>query len=214
MNHRFWLLALLIVALFTAFAPPSAQAQDWDLAELIDVAARDIDEFWWINFLYMDLPYDTPEIVLFDAETVRSGCGTASQRIGPFYCTLDNTMYLPQDFMQLHLDRIGDFSVVIILAHEWGHAVQNQWNTLSLGLSIERELQADCFAGAYARHAARTSRNVRLDPGDVEEGMTALFYAGDADTAWFDPQAHGTSEQRVASYQRGLQGGFSACQVI
>jgi hypothetical protein len=117
---------------------------------------------------------------------------------------------MPRNFMQAYLDNVGDFAVVLILAHEWGHAVQAQVGELR-GLSITRELQADCYAGSWAHHADTVSENVRLEPGDLEEGATMLFLVGDRESDWFAENAHGTSDQRIAAYNVGLQHGYGQC---
>jgi predicted metalloprotease len=99
----------------------------------------------------------------------------------------------------------------VILAHEWGHAVQNMYSGARREFSILTELQADCFAGAYTRHAADFSENVQLSEGDLQEGVVALYFAGDLSTDWFDESAHGDSQQRLTMFLTGFQDGYQAC---
>lgn len=204
--------ALIVVIGAVALMPTFAQDREWDLRDLLEIGALDINDYWVGVFDENNLPYEQPAIVLFRARRVRSGCGIASSASGPFYCSNDHTIYLPRGFMQAYLDRVGDFAAVLILAHEWGHSVQAQVGELR-GLSINVELQADCYAGSYARHADSFSENVVLDPGDLEEGATMLFTVGDKNVEWFDDNAHGSSEQRIDAYVLGLENGYSACEI-
>lgn len=211
--HKRIILAI-IALLFIGITHTSAQeivGRNWDLQELLQLAAIDIDDYWAGVFADNGIRHVTPEIMLFRNRTVSTRCGVAPSYIGPFYCPADDTIYLPYFFMQAQLQKIGDFAPVLILAHEWGHAIQQRADTLDSEYTIDAELQADCFAGAYARHAANDSRYVTLDEGDIDEGATALFYAGDVDIAWFDPRAHGTGKQRMDSYALGLESGYVAC---
>jgi predicted metalloprotease len=172
-----------------------------------------MDAYWVNVFAENNLPYERPRVVLFSNRRIRTGCGAANSRTGPFYCPRDHSIYMPRTFMQYYLDNVGDFAVVIILAHEWGHAVQAQVGELR-GLSINKELQADCYAGSYAHHAVNFSENVRLDPGDLDEGATMLFLVGDRNTDWFDDNAHGTSEQRMEAYIAGLEHNYGECDAL
>ena len=139
-------LAFIIIGMvIIGYIPSQAQGQDddWDLQELLELGAQDINDYWQQVFAENNLQYIQPEITLFTNRRIRTGCGVARSRTGPFYCPNDHTIYLPYNFMQEFLDNVGDFAVVLILAHEWGHSVQAQVGELR-GLSINRELQADC----------------------------------------------------------------------
>lgn len=213
MKTLYFLLGIFTLS-FVLIRPIQAQEQvlrNWNLAELLEVAAFDIDLYWQAAFAENGLRYRQPQIILFDTRSIQTRCGVSSSQIGPFYCSYDHTIYLPSAFMQNQLDEIGDFAVVLILAHEWSHAVQAQAQTLESALSIYAELQADCFARAYSYHAAFESEHVTLDPGDLEEGALTLFLAGDTHLSWFDPQAHGTGRQRVTAYSDGFDGTYEAC---
>ena len=204
------ILFITILIMGIAALPLQAQDRDWDLVELLELGALDIDAYWVAVFAENNLDYTRPEVVLFSARRIRTGCSMATSRMGPFYCSRDHTIYMPRNFMQAYLDNVGDFAVVLILAHEWGHAVQAQVGELR-GLSVTRELQADCYAGSWAAYADSGSELVRLDPGDLEEGATMLFLVGDRNSDWFAENAHGTSEQRIAAYNVGLERGYGQC---
>jgi hypothetical protein len=101
----------------------------------------------------------------------------------------------------------GDYAPVTILAHEWGHLVQ-ELEGLREEYTIEAELQADCLSGAFARHADERGA---LEPGDLQEGLDAAFRSGNYDVPWNDPSSHGTPPQRLAAFFLGYQGAVEAC---
>lgn len=206
------LLLLLGLITITLGTIPTAQAQtEWDLEELVELAAADINDYWTAVFEEIDEPYVEPEIVVTNRAEIRTECGRISSDIGPFYCPPDHTIYLPVWFMEYELETVGDFSVVVILAHEWGHAVQPQWPDARYEFSILTELQADCFAGAYSAYASNDSERVTLEAGDLQEGVIALYFVGDIDTDWFEEGAHGDSQQRLTMFLTGFQDGYAAC---
>jgi uncharacterized protein len=210
MKHFAIIFAFLLLGMGLA-ATPKAQAQEWDLDELVDLAALDINDFWEGVFEEIDERYVAPDVEITSRATLNTGCGRISSDVGPFYCPPDHKIYLPDWFMEYELEAVGDFAVVVILAHEWGHAVQTQWDDARFEFSILTELQADCFAGAYTRHAADFSQNVTLSEGDLQEGVIALYFAGDLNTDWFNETAHGDSQQRLTMFLTGFQDGYSAC---
>lgn len=196
--------------------PGSEEAQPTvplTLDEIFQLGMADLNDYWSGVFQQEQIRYDRPEVVLFDERSISSGCGRLRAEYGPVYCPRDNTSYYPRAFMQEQLEEVGDFAVVVIIAHEWGHAVQTQ-TTLRTDneYTIDNELQADCFAGAYSQYANLESVRVLLEDGDIEEGATALFLVGDPfGTPWFDENAHGTGEQRMRAYTIGLDGGYEPC---
>lgn len=183
------------------------------LQQIFDIAAEDINDFWSEIFKQYGYEYSQPRVFLHNRAQVSTGCGAAPAQVGPFYCNVDHAMYFPQAFMDDQWRRIGDYAVVTIIAHEWGHAVQSMLGGLNTGdYTITIELEADCFAGAYTTYANGQSTKIRLDASDIEEGATALFYAGDPDgTPWWDSQAHGTGDQRYQAFENGFKNGVSAC---
>ena len=158
-----------------------------------------------------------------------SACGLTSAAVGPFYCPPDHKVYIDLEFYH-ELDRRfgapGDFAQAYVVAHEVGHHVQNLLGisdqlseaqsraseTQANALSVRLELQADCLAGVWANHA--NERRQLLEQGDVEEGLNAAAAIGDdtiqrrsqghvAPESW----THGSSEQRVSWFRRGLTSG-------
>ena len=172
--------------------------------------------------------YVPPKLVLF-TEAVQSACGVAGAAVGPFYCPRDSRVYLDLSFFA-ELDRRfgapGDFAQAYVVAHEVGHHVQNLLGISARvhdqraqlppaqgnRLSVATELQADCLAGVWAFHANRDGQ--LLEPGDVEEGLTAAAAIGDdtlqkAARGRVVPESftHGSSAERVRWFRRGMSGG-------
>lgn len=169
--------------------------------------------------------FRAPKLVFF-AGNGQSGCGAAQSAMGPFYCPSDQGIYLDTSFFDELSQRFGasgDFAQNYVIAHEFGHHVQNLLGTSDQvqqqmarssrtegnALSVRLELQADCYAGVWA-----AQNKDRLDPGDIQEGMTAAQAIGD-DKLQQESQGrvvpdsftHGTSAQRQAWLQRGLDSG-------
>ena len=186
------------------------------------------DKTWSAIFAQSGQRFAQPKLVFYSGRG-QSGCGAAQSAMGPFYCPTDQGIYLDTSFFQELQDRFhaaGDFAQDYVIAHEFGHHIQNLLDTSDQvrrqqarasevegnHLSVRLELQADCYAGVWAAQ----NRN-RLDPGDVQEGMTAAQAIGD-DTLQKEAQGrvvpdsftHGTSAQRQAWLKRGLDTGDPA----
>ena len=182
------------------------------------------------------MQYVEPTLVLFDGMVV-SDCGPAQSAMGPFYCPLDQKVYIDLSFYKDLSQRFGapgDFAQAYVIAHEVGHHVQNLVGTAGKvremqqrvsqvqanELSVRMELQADCYAGVWGNTAAR-SRQL-LEAGDVEEGLRAASAIGDDRLQKMtqgrvvpDAFTHGTSEQRVRWFRRGLEtGNLEACDTF
>ncbi len=185
------------------------------IRDLVNLAAQDIDQFWQQEFAEGNFSYITPNAIgaYSDSRPLETACG-ATIPDNAFYCPLDNSIYYDEGLLQkiLQAKSYGDFAAVTVLAHEWGHLVQAELNiTNSDVFNIELELQADCFAGAYGRYLAQQkSQLLSLDEGDLEEGAKVLYALGD-NQPWFDPQAHGTPQQRMNAYLIGLNKGATGC---
>jgi predicted metalloprotease len=190
-------------------ATEAAPAEPLTLGEIFALAEADINDYWAGVFADEGQDYSKPDIVLYNKTKIKTRCGTAPADIGPFYCGKDNTAYFPRDFMEDQHDRIGDYSVVVVIAHEWGHSIQEQLEYD--GISIQRELQADCYAGAYSRYAVNDSEKVIIEDGDIDEATDSLFEAGDGGGSWFERNAHGSGDQRQAAFNTGLENGFGDC---
>ena len=117
-------------------------------------------------------------------------------------------VYLDSGFMQTQLSAFGDFGPAMIIAHEIGHHIQNLLG-LTGGFTIQQELQADCLAGGWMKDAG--ARGL-LEVGDSQEAANSLFTLGDpVGTPWFDPDAHGTAQQRVEAFRVGFLSGVGSC---
>ena len=177
--------------------------------------------------------YDHPRLVLFSGY-VQSACGMAQSAMGPFYCPRDQKVYLDLSFfqdMRARLGAGGDFAYAYVIAHEVGHHVQNLLGIAdkvtaarmrssqveSNQLSVMMELQADCFAGVWAR-----DNQDLLEEGDVEEAIGAALAIGDdrlqkRSQGYVVPEnfTHGSSEQRASWLKRGMQtGNIAACDTF
>jgi hypothetical protein len=191
-----------------------------------DAVLADVEFVWADVFARAGKEYQGTSIVLFRGSTT-SACGRASSATGPFYCPADGLIYLDLSFfkeLETRFGAPGDFAQAYVIAHEVAHHVQTLLGTndevqrliredpdLANELSMRLELQADCFAGVWARSAQGAGI---LEPGDLEEGLNAAAAIGDdriqeATTGRIDPETftHGSSEQRVTWLRRGIQVG-------
>ncbi|MFG1317167.1 KPN_02809 family neutral zinc metallopeptidase [Xanthobacter autotrophicus] len=187
------------------------------------------EDVWTELFRAEGKTYQDPKLVLFSGAT-RSACGGAQSAMGPFYCPLDQKVYLDLSFFQEMKSRFkapGDFAAAYVIAHEVGHHVENLIGILpkvqqaqarassraeANNLSVRVELMADCLAGVWAYHA--NARFRILEPGDVEEALNAASAIGDdrlqkqsQGYAVPDSFTHGSSQQRVNWFTRGLKTG-------
>ncbi len=183
-----------------------------------------LNETWQPLFQRAKVPFEQPELKLYSGQ-VSSGCGAASSAAGPFYCPADQKIYIDTSFydtMKRQLGAGGDFARYYVMAHEYGHHIQKltgladqvrraqqESPQAANRLQVAMELQADCYAGVWAAK----NRN-QIEPGDMEEGMTAAAAIGD-DTLQrnaggrVNPESftHGTSAQRMQWLKRGIETG-------
>jgi uncharacterized protein len=216
---------LSLVGIGTPSSAPVDQAKDDKNAAFISTVLASTEDVW-----KKELPgYREPIMVLYRGGT-QSGCGFANAAVGPFYCPADQKVYLDLSFFDelSHTHNApGDFAQAYVLAHEIGHHIQNLQGTLAKvqqakqqwgnskkanALQVRVELQADCYAGAWAHHAQE--RFHILEEGDVEEALRAASAIGDdtlqrKSTGTVRPDAftHGTSQQRVEWFRRGFRTG-------
>jgi predicted metalloprotease len=199
-----------------------------ELAQFVSVVLADTEDTWSEIFSSAGRQYVPPTLVLFEQQ-VQSACGVAGASAGPFYCPADRKAYIDLAFydeLRRRFQAPGDFAQAYVIAHEIGHHVQNLLGTAGevharqqrVGateanqLSVRLELQADCYAGVWANRADR-ARQI-IEQGDVEEALTAAAAVGD-DTiqkrsrGQVVPESftHGSAEQRMQWFQRGLQSG-------
>jgi predicted metalloprotease len=197
------------------------------MVDFVDAVAGDVQTAWQ-QVLGND--YQPTRVVLF-RDAINSACGFAEAATGPFYCPGDRRVYLDLGFfhdLSQRLGAPGDFAQAYVIAHEFGHHVQNLLGLTERAASDRRpgagsasvalELQADCFAGVWGHEASKSGRfeagGVQLEPGDAEEGIRAAGAIGDdrlqrMSTGRVAPErfTHGTSAQRVEWFRRGLQTG-------
>ena len=212
----------------TQSVPTGAPAGD-PAAEFVAVVLADTEETWGRVFQASGQTYRAPVLVLFE-DGVQSACGSASAASGPFYCPSDQKVYLDLSFFRELDQRFGapgDFAQAYVVAHEIGHHVQHllgldrqaaQARQQGGGnaLSVQLELQADCFAGVWGHHAQR--KNL-LDAGDVDEGLAAAAAIGDdrltKGRVSPDSFTHGTSAQRERWLRQGLSSGsINSCDTF
>ncbi|HEU4486833.1 MAG TPA: neutral zinc metallopeptidase [Povalibacter sp.] len=205
--------------------PYQESAEEAQARVLVSKVLADTEDTWGAIFARSGRTYEVPTLVLFN-EGVETGCGMGQSAMGPFYCPADHNVYIDLNFYQELRDRFGapgDFAQAYVIAHEVGHHVQNLLGisdrTMQArqrageaegnAISVRVELQADCLAGIWA-HNADQSRQI-LESGDVEEGLNAAAAIGDdrLSQGRAPPEAftHGTSEQRVRWFKRGLDSG-------
>ena len=208
-------------------AQPTGVEKD-ELYQFVEVVIADTEDVWNKLFSEHGASYVEPQLVVFDGR-VRSGCGGASSASGPFYCPADQSAYIDLSFYRALSERFsapGDFAMAYVIAHEVGHHVQNLLGTSDQvheararlseeeynQLSVRLELQADFFAGVWAHHAQKM--NNILEPGDIEEALTAANAIGDDKLqkqaqGYVTPDSftHGTSEQRVRWFTKGFETG-------
>jgi predicted metalloprotease len=210
---------------------PAAQGQtgpdpDAELKDFVGFVVQDVQRSWTTAFANSDKQYEPTRLVLFEQAT-QTGCGVGSSQTGPFYCPLDRKVYLDLGFFRELRSRFGapgDFAQAYVIAHEFGHHVQNilginsevrqkqQANPEEANeLSIRLELQADCLAGVWAHSAYEQQL---LEEGDLEEGLAAAAAVGDdriqeQTSGRVNPEqwTHGSSEQRVTWFRKGFDSG-------
>lgn len=213
--------------------PPPSDAEAEFVAKVLSTT-----EDVWTKVLPRDagMTYTPPKLVLFTG-SVQSGCGFAQSAMGPFYCPADSRVYLDFGFFRELSEKLGakgDFAAAYVIAHEVGHHVENLTGTLGKAhatkqrvskkdanaISVRVELMADCYAGLWAKHAEDMFGV--LEPGDIQEAMTAAAAVGDdalqkksQGHVVPDSFTHGTSEQRMRWFDRGFRtGSMRACDTF
>lgn len=214
-----------------------AAGQPDPMGEFVSGVLYETEQTW--NAVFRDQlgrSYQEPTLVLFSGYT-QSACGVGQAAMGPFYCPLDQQVYIDLSFYRDLKERFGapgDAAQAYVIAHEVGHHVQTllgiseqvmqqrerSGREEANELSVRQELQADCFAGVWANQADRARRI--LEPGDVQEALTAASAIGD-DRLQKQTQGrvvpesftHGSSEQRARWFRRGLESGqVQACDTF
>lgn len=209
--------------------PAGRPAAEDEMGRFVAKVLGSTEQVWQQQFSAAGRQYQEPRLVLYSGAT-QSACGMGQAAMGPFYCPEDNKVYLDLDFfsdLKARFGAPGDFAQAYVIAHEIGHHVQNllgisgkvQQARQSAGnearanaLSVRLELQADCLAGVWAAQA--DAKRQILEAGDVEEALTAATAIGDdrlqkqsRGVVVPDAFTHGSSEQRVRWFKRGLGSG-------
>ena len=205
-------------------------------ASFVSVVLRDTEVVWGRIFQASGGSYRNPRLVIFRGAT-RTACGTGETAMGPFYCPGDSQVYIDLDFFDTLSRRLGapgDFAQAYVIAREVGHHVQHlmgvtdkvdamrarQSAAQGNATSVRVELQADCLAGVWAFHSQQGKG--WLEAGDVEQALNAASQIGD-DTLQRKSQGtvvpesftHGSSQQRVSWFKRGLDSGnVSQCNTF
>ncbi len=173
----------------------------------------DLDLFWKDEFQKLAKPgqkYRSPKaFTVYKPQGSHTACDDPATP--DLYCTpaayqYDGTLTINEPYLR-KIHASGDFGAVIVLAHEWGHHIQNIRGHLQTksdtAFTIQFELQADCYGGVWSKFEDDVQHN--LDPGDLNKAITTTFQAGDPDLSdWQDPSAHGLPEQRVLTYRTGF----------
>jgi predicted metalloprotease len=213
-----------------------ASPEEQELKQFVSVVLKTTEDVWSQRFQASGRRYTKPTLVLFRGAT-GSRCGTGVTQMGPFYCPIDQKVYIDLSFYDDLKNRFrapGDFAQAYVIAHEIGHHVQTLLGITeqvtrararssereSNALQVRMELQADCLAGLWAHHAQRELQIV--EPGDIDEALNAAAAIGDdriqkRTQGYVVPDAftHGTSEQRVRWFRRGFESGrFEACDAF
>lgn len=189
------------------------------------------EETWAKTFSDNNIKFRPAKVVLFESGT-QSGCGAARSEMGPFYCPNDETIYMDMSFFSELQSKfgakVGQFTVAYVLGHEYGHHIQNLLGTLGKidqlrqsgrysesemnRVSVANELQADFYAGVWAKQT--DSREKILEPGDIQEAMSAAAAVGDDNIqkraqGYVNQESftHGSSAQREEWFMKGYTTG-------
>jgi predicted metalloprotease len=200
-------------------------------------AATSLDDYWAQEAPQLGVnSYATPQFFLFDQVT-DTGCGQATQAVGPFYCPNDTAIYLDTGFFQDLRTKYGStggpLAQLYVVAHEWGHHIQSLTGVLGrtqdgqtgpASASVRTELQADCYAGAWVAAAAGTedpTGTPLLEPvteAQIADALSAASAVGDdriqGTSAHSETWTHGSSEQRQKWFLAGYQGGPGSCDTF
>lgn len=199
--------------------------------EFVQMITAENEQTWTKVFQENGMQYEPAKVVMFEAVT-QSGCGTAQAAMGPFYCPADQTIYMDMSFFKELQQRFGaqvsEFSIAYVMAHEMGHHIQNLLGTLQKTdqlrrsgrysetdmnrVSVATELQADFYAGLWARQT--DNREKFLEPGDIESAISAAEAVGDDNIqrrsqGYVNQESftHGSSAQRKEWFMKGYNTG-------
>jgi uncharacterized protein len=208
---------------------PADSAAEEPMVQFVSFVLDDAQSTWDAAFQRAGASYQPAKLVLFRGGTP-TGCGVGQSAMGPFYCPLDEKVYLDLDFFA-ELDRRfgapGDFAQAYVIAHELGHHVQHLQGIdervrqfqrgnpdVANQMSVRMELQADCYAGVWAHSA---NQRGKLESGDIQEGLGAASAVGDdriqqrtQGRVNAESFTHGSAQQRSQWFMRGFESGSSS----
>ncbi|TMR10928.1 hypothetical protein ETD86_37570 [Nonomuraea turkmeniaca] len=202
---------VLLLASCGITRPPSMNAQgEDDFQDDIRTARTLSEEFWEQQFAQLGETYrPIADFVPYSGTSGPSCGGQPSVPNNAFYCPVGHFIAYDQDWLEGLWNEMGDGSVYVIIPHELGHSIQAQLES-NYELNVQMELQADCYAGGTLS-ALVNSGALLADRGDEKELLASLAAAGDPTDDWLNPAAHGTAEQRQASFAKGYRDGVGAC---
>ncbi|WP_374444681.1 neutral zinc metallopeptidase [Epilithonimonas sp.] len=205
--------------------------EELGIREFVRMLTKENEKTWANVFSQNGIQFHPAKVVLFESAT-SSGCGTAQSEMGPFYCPNDETIYMDMSFFNELQSKfgakVGQFTVAYVLGHEYGHHIQNLLGTLGKidqlrqsgrysetdmnRVSVANELQADFYAGVWAKQT--DSREKILEPGDIQEAMSAAAAVGDDNIqkraqGYVNQESftHGSSAQREEWFMKGYNTG-------
>ena len=209
-------LGLTIVVLSFALAAcevPTSTTRvrtDMPFEQLVKESRILLDDFWSKTFAANGWQYRTATGLLYYTEPIETACGQLKME-NAYYCPPSHDIYFDDAFLREIYNQDGDFAVVTILAHEWGHLIQGNLGILDgkqkRYATVVTELQADCFAGAFAKYVSEMKL---LEDMDLDEGGVRLFKTGDY-SPWYHPDHHGRPMQRIDNYLNGWKYGIPVC---
>lgn len=232
MTTRLIKMFLIAMALLVSGA---ASAQDD--RQFINAILESTNSVWNEEFRSLGRDYKVPSLIYYQSNSVSTACGIGGPQFGPFYCPMDEKVYLHNGFFQLleqKFDAPGDMAQAYVISHEIGHHVQKQLgivakiNELKANnpgaenqIQVRMELHADCLAGMWAR-LARNNQSIVLQPGDIAEVLNAARQIGDDNlqrrsTGRIEPESftHGTGAQRSRWFKKGAAyGKLSVCNEV
>jgi uncharacterized protein len=205
---------------------PADSAAEEEQVQWVSFVLDDVQNTWAKTLPSYGAQFHPARLVLF-RNSIKSGCGGAESAMGPFYCPVDERVYLDLGFfeeLQQKFGASGDFARAYVIAHELGHHVQHLLGTdarvrqqqeanpdAANELSVRLELQADCYAGVWAHS---TDQRKLLESGDVDEALNAAASVGDdriqqqtTGRVNVDSFTHGSAAQRSEWFKRGFQSG-------
>jgi predicted metalloprotease len=205
-----------------AYQEPAGGSEPQTMEQLLTTVTKDVDAYWTRTFEDSGLPEPRVSYAWLPAgQAASSACGPLGDSAAA-YCSADDAIYISEQFAtdiyNGTLDQVlpgssqgfgrtyGDFAVAYIVAHEYGHQIQDELGLFDQQIpTVALELQADCYAGAWANSADRENR---VEDEDVQEALDAALAVGDFDTA--NPGHHGTPEQRREAWLSGFESGDPA----